>query len=40
MAAEVKAKGDEEGARELIQQVINEADGALQAKARQALSQL
>jgi pilus assembly protein FimV len=40
MAAEFKAKGDEEGARELIQQVINEADGALQAKARQALSQL
>lgn len=39
LAEEFKAKGDEELARELIQQVINEADGPLQAKAQQALSQ-
>lgn len=39
LAEEFKANGDEEGARELIQQVINEADGPLQARAQQALSQ-
>ena len=40
LAEEFKANGDDEGARELIQQVINEADGPLQAKAQQALNQL
>lgn len=39
LAEEFKASGDEEGARELIQQVINEADGPLKARAQQALSQ-
>lgn len=39
LAEEFKAKGDDEVARELIQQVINEADGPLQARAQQALSQ-
>jgi len=40
LAEEFKASGDEEGARELIKQVIAEADGALKTKAQQALSQL
>lgn len=39
LAEEFKANGDDEGARELIQQVINEADGPLKARAQQALSQ-
>jgi pilus assembly protein FimV len=40
LADEFMAKGDESGARELIQQVINEADGELKARAQQALSQI
>lgn len=41
LANEFKANGDDEGARELIQQVINEADdGPLKARAQQALSQI
>ncbi|MCM2341882.1 MAG: fimbrial protein FimV [Rhodoferax sp.] len=41
LANEFKANGDDESARELIQQVINEADdGPLQARAQQALSQI
>jgi pilus assembly protein FimV len=39
LAEEFKANGDLEGANELIQQVINEADGDLKARAQQALSQ-
>lgn len=39
LAEEFKASGDKEGARELIQQVIKEADGSLKARAQQALSQ-
>lgn len=39
LAEEFKASGDAAGARELIQQVINEADGPLKARAQQALSQ-
>ena len=39
LADEFKASGDLEGANELIQQVINEADGDLKARAQQALSQ-
>jgi pilus assembly protein FimV len=39
LAEEFKASGDKEGARELIQQVIKEADGPLKARAQQALSQ-
>jgi pilus assembly protein FimV len=39
LAEEFKASGDAEGARALIQQVINEADGPLKARAQQALSQ-
>jgi pilus assembly protein FimV len=40
LAEEFKANGDDEGARELIQQVINEADDSLKTRAQQALSQL
>lgn len=40
LAEEFRANGDAEGARALIQQVINESDGDLQARAQQALSQL
>lgn len=40
LAEEFKASGDEEGARDLIKQVIAEADGAIKAKAQQALSQI
>ena len=41
LANEFKANGDDEGARELIQQVINEADdGPLKARAELALSQI
>lgn len=40
LAEEFKANGDTEGARELMQQVVNEADDALKARAQQALSQL
>lgn len=40
LAEEFKASGGKDVARELIQQVINEADGPLKAKAQQALSQL
>ncbi|MGB4359143.1 MAG: FimV/HubP family polar landmark protein, partial [Rhodoferax sp.] len=40
LAEEFRANGDAEGAKELIQQVLNEADGDLKARAQQALSQL
>ena len=40
LAEEFKASGDDDGARDLIKQVIAEADGAIKAKAQQALSQL
>lgn len=40
LADEFRANGDDEGARELIQQVIDATDGPLQARAQQALSQL
>lgn len=40
LAEEFRANGDAEGARALIQQVINESDGDLRARAQQALSQL
>ncbi|MDI1245349.1 MAG: hypothetical protein PSV24_08110, partial [Rhodoferax sp.] len=40
MAEEFKANGDNEAARALMQQVINEADDTLKARAQQALSQL
>lgn len=40
LAEEFKANGDDDGARELIKQVITEADGAIKAKAQQALNQL
>ena len=40
LANEFKANGDLEGARELIQQLINEAEGPLKARAQLALSQL
>lgn len=40
LAEEFLANGDAEGAKELIQQVLNEADGDLKARAQQALSQL
>lgn len=39
LAEVFKANGDPEGANELIQQVINEANGDLKARAQQALSQ-
>lgn len=40
LADEFRANGDDEGARELIQQVIDAADGPLQVRAQQALSRL
>ncbi|MDO9145107.1 FimV family protein [Rhodoferax sp.] len=40
LAEEFRANGDADGAKELIQQVLNEADGDLKARAQQALSQL
>lgn len=40
LAEELRAKGDTEAAKELIQQVIDEADDTLKARAQQALSQL
>ena len=40
LAEEFKASGDDDGARDLIKQVIAEADGAIKAKAQQALSQI
>ncbi|MDD2845832.1 MAG: fimbrial protein FimV [Rhodoferax sp.] len=40
LADEFRANGDDEGARELIQQVIDATDGPLQARAQQALSRL
>lgn len=40
LAEEFKASGDDDGARDLIKQVIAEADGAIKAKAQRALSQL
>ncbi len=39
LAQEFKTKGEDELARDLIEQVINESDGPLRAKAQQALSQ-
>jgi pilus assembly protein FimV len=39
LAQEFKAKGEDELARDLIEQVIKESDGPLQARAQQALSQ-
>lgn len=40
LAEEFKANGDDDGARELIKQVISEADGLTKAKAQQALGQI
>ncbi|MDD2917423.1 FimV/HubP family polar landmark protein [Rhodoferax sp.] len=40
LAEEFKASGDDDGARDLIKQVIAEADGAIKAKAQQALSRI
>ena len=40
LTGEFKASGDDDGARDLIKQVIAEADGAIKAKAQQALSQI
>ena len=40
LAEEFRASGDEEGARELIKQVISEADGLTKAKAQQALGHI
>ncbi len=40
LAEEFKASGDDDGARDLIKQVIAEADGAIKVKAQQALSRL
>lgn len=39
LAEEFKASGDDDGARDLIKQVIAEADGAIKARAQQALRQ-
>ena len=40
LAEEFKANGDDDGARELIKQVISEADGLTKAKAQQALGKI
>ncbi|WP_296490778.1 FimV/HubP family polar landmark protein [Rhodoferax sp.] len=40
LAEEFRANGDDDGARELIKQVISEADGVTKAKAQQALGQI
>ncbi|MFM2119814.1 MAG: hypothetical protein RL722_1282, partial [Pseudomonadota bacterium] len=40
LAEEFRQIGDNEGARDLLQEVVEKAEGALQAKARSMLEQL